>query len=90
MAPYSCYATLLLLGPLLQAVIERLKSRMEQTTVFQRSIPEDPIWSLSKLEAGAIIRVAGKETETVKLWVKDALEPLIHVVGTEAFDKTFI
>ncbi|KAI0307927.1 UreD urease accessory protein-domain-containing protein [Multifurca ochricompacta] len=94
MGPYSCYATLLLYGPLVQGVIRELEDRVQKITVFQVREPLDVLWSLSPVSGqtnGRIVRVAGKETEEVKKWLSDALRGgLVSVIGDEVYSKTFI
>lgn len=95
MGPYACYATLLLYGPRLQGVVRTLEDRMRAATVFQVKEPLDVLWSLSPVrgeagEDGRIVRVAGKETEDVKMWLSDALRGLVEVIGGEVYSKIFI
>jgi len=95
MGPYACYATLLLYGPRLQGVVRELEDKMRVATVFQVREPLDVLWSLSAVRGeagneGRIVRVAGKETEDVKKWLKDALRGLVDVIGGEVYSKIFI
>ena len=95
MAPYACYATLLLYGPRVQAIVRELEDRMRAVTVFQVREAMDVLWSLSPVRGeagneGRIVRVAGKETEDVKKWLKDALRGLVNVIGEEVYSKIFI
>ena len=94
MGPYACYATLLLYGPRLQGVVRTLEDRMRVATVFQVKEPLDVLWSLSPVrgeagDSGRIVRVAGKETEDVKMWLSDALRGLVEVIGGEVYSKIF-
>jgi len=95
MGPYACYATLLLYGPRVQGVVRELEERMRAVTVFQVREPLDVLWSLSPVrgdagDEGRIVRVAGKETEDVKKWLKDALRGLVDTIGGEVYSKIFI
>lgn len=90
MAPYSCYATILLFGPLVRKTIAVVEKEVDGMTQFQQASPSELVWSYSPLEHGGILRAAGTETEVVKRWLKRILAPLVDVVGPEAFDKTFI
>ncbi|KAI0274771.1 UreD urease accessory protein-domain-containing protein [Gloeopeniophorella convolvens] len=93
MGPYACYATLLLYGPLLEGTVRALEARVRDTTVFQAHEPPGVLWSLSAVgghAGGHIVRVAGKETEDVRLWLADALRGLVDVVGAEVYSKVFI
>ena len=71
--PYSCYATLLLFGPLVQNVIGDIKAEYETISVFKTSCPSDLIWSVSSVSDrgdGCVVRIAGKDTtEGVKSWL---------------------
>ncbi|KAL1737109.1 UreD urease accessory protein-domain-containing protein [Schizophyllum commune] len=92
LAPYSCYAMLLLFGPATQEVVKDLEEQYVKITVFKRGAPDDLLWSLSLVDSGrgAVVRVAGKETETVKHWLKDALRRLENVVGPDVYQRTFV
>lgn len=90
MGSFSCYATVLLFGPLVQDTIESIREAFAKITVFQRAEPETLLWSFSELEGGGIVRVAGAETEAVKDWLAKALAPLVAIVGAEAYSKVFV
>ncbi|KAH7344679.1 UreD-domain-containing protein [Rhizoctonia solani] len=92
LAPYGCYATLFLLGPLVQPIIRSLQVSYGNISQRQRAEPEDLIWSLSPLVEGdgVCVRVAGKETELVRQWLKARLVGLESVVGVEACSKAFV
>jgi urease accessory protein len=92
LSPYACYATLLLYGPVLQAVIQEITNSYEQLSVFKRTQPDRLIWSLSPIpgHVGCIVRVAGIETEDVKQFLKEALRSLQSVVGQDLYSKTFL
>ncbi|EUC65280.1 urease accessory protein UreD [Rhizoctonia solani AG-3 Rhs1AP] len=92
LSPYACYATLILLGPLVQPLVRSLQTSYGGISQRQRSEPEHLIWSLSPLveSDGICIRVAGKETELVRQWLKVRLVGLESVVGTEAYSKAFV
>jgi urease accessory protein len=91
LAPYSCYATLLLHGPLVQEVIDDFSRRFASLSIFRRTRPDEIIWSFSSTTgSGAIVRVAGKDTEGVKNWLKASLKRLESVVGVDVFRRTFV
>jgi urease accessory protein len=93
MGPYACYATLLLYGPLVQGVVRSLEERMQKTVVFRVREPLDVLWSVSAVHGetdGRVVRVAGKETEDVKSWLRDALRGLVDVIGAEVYSKIFV
>ncbi|KAF5356138.1 hypothetical protein D9756_004073 [Leucocoprinus leucothites] len=98
LSPYSCYAMVMLYGTQVQGIIENLKATFEAITVFKRRVPEDLIWSFSPIGipgaegvagAGAVVRVAGKETEQVKRWLKEGLKGIEEVVGVDVYCRAF-
>ncbi|KAL1748546.1 UreD urease accessory protein-domain-containing protein [Schizophyllum fasciatum] len=92
LAPYSCYAMLLLFGPATRAVVEDLEARYAAITVYKRGAPDGLLWSFSVVDGGggAVVRVAGKETEAVKHWLKGALRKLEAIVGPDVYQRTFV
>lgn len=94
LSPFSCYATLILRGPLIEGTIAHLAARYEDISVMQRRAPEDMLWSLSPIGSdkkdGMIVRVAGIETELVKGWLKDALSPLEEIIGVDIYRRAFV
>jgi urease accessory protein len=92
LAPYSCYATLILYGPQVQGVIRDLSDAYKAIVVFKCAAPADLVWSLSPIASGdgCVIRVAGKETEGVKHWLRDALLRLQDLVGIDVYRRTFV
>ncbi|KAG8952031.1 hypothetical protein FRC04_005364 [Tulasnella sp. 424] len=90
MAPYSCYATLFLVGSAVAPVLSYVEQELRSVTQFQASKPAELIWSFSPLEHGGIVRAAGMETETVKFWLKRVLVPIQSIIGSEAFDKILV
>ncbi|TDL28586.1 UreD-domain-containing protein [Rickenella mellea] len=87
---YSCYATLLLYGPLVVPTITTLAQRYASVQVYQQNVPPDFVWSLASLENGCVVRLAGKETELVKFWLRDSLKGLESVVGIDALRNAFV
>ncbi|KDN36186.1 hypothetical protein RSAG8_11018, partial [Rhizoctonia solani AG-8 WAC10335] len=92
LSPYACYATLFLLGPLVQPIVQSLQTSYGSISQQRRGEPEDLIWSLSPLVEGdgICVRVAGKETELVRQWLNVRLVGLESVVGVEAYSKAFV
>ncbi|KAG8842810.1 hypothetical protein FRB91_003909 [Serendipita sp. 411] len=101
LAPYACYATVLMYGPCTQAVSDHLQSQYNQITQMQRRTPPEPvIWSCSPLEGGlsspagvfdgCIVRVAGTETDAVRRWLREALRGLESQIGKDAYSKAFV
>ena len=92
LAPYSCYATVIIYGPLVQDTIRHLSLAYESITVFKQRAPPSILWSFSPIcdGEGCIVRVAAKETEDVKNWLKRALQGLEVVLGMDAYRRAFI
>jgi urease accessory protein len=93
LAPYSCYAMAILYGPLVQGAIRDMTAQYDQLSVYNSKAPADVLWSLSPMTwgegGGAVIRVAGKETEVVKKWLEQALVGLQEVVGIDVYRRAF-
>ncbi|KAJ7169758.1 UreD urease accessory protein-domain-containing protein [Mycena filopes] len=91
LAPYACYATLLLYGPQVQGLIRALTKEYGRITVFKAGAPARLLWSLSELgDGGAVVRVAGNESEDVRRWLRDALTELqTEQLGAEIFRRAF-
>lgn len=93
LAPYSCYAMVMLYGPLVQGAIRDMTAQYDQISVLKSKAPAEMLWSLSPMTwgegGGAVIRVAGKETEVVKKWLEQALLGLQEAVGADVFRRAF-
>lgn len=91
LAPYFCYATLIMYGINVQDIVKRLSNEYKTIVMMKKSEPPELIWSLSLIceGKGCVVRVAGKETEAVRNWLKDALKELEDTIGTDAYRKAF-
>lgn len=91
LVPYSCYAMVILYGPLVKTTIRHLCGLYDQISIFRTKVSDDLLWSLSPISSysGAIVRVAGKETETVKNWLGQSLQGLQDAMGREVYQKAF-
>ncbi|KAJ8702444.1 hypothetical protein PTI98_001155 [Pleurotus ostreatus] len=91
LAPYACFATAFLFGPLVQPAIKKLSCRYETIQVFKCTAPDKLIWSLSLVDdgAGAIVRTAGLEPEDVKMWLKEALRDVEELIGVDTYRRAF-
>ncbi|KAG6878631.1 hypothetical protein C0993_001154 [Termitomyces sp. T159_Od127] len=91
LAPYSCYAMVILYGPLVKTTLMHLSALYDQISIFRTKVPRDMVWSLSPISvhSGAIVRVAGKETETVRRWLGQSLQGLQDAIGREVYQKAF-
>ena len=90
--PYSCYATLILSGPLVQDVVAHLDKLYQSITVFRTTSPVRLIWALSPISEGKgyVVRVAGMETEDVKDWLRESLLKFQDIVGVDTYLKLFV
>lgn len=90
--PYSCYATLILSGPLVRDVVAHLDKLCQSTTVFKATSPARMIWGLSPIGEGKghIVRAAGVETEDVKDWLRESLRGFEDIVGIDTYLKLFV
>ncbi|KAI0788625.1 UreD-domain-containing protein [Abortiporus biennis] len=91
LAPYSCYATVLLYGPILEHTLHTLAARYNTITVFKKASRPKIIWSFSSLcdERGGILRVAGEEAEDVRHWLGETFKSLEDVIGIDTYRRTF-
>ncbi|KAG1784085.1 UreD urease accessory protein-domain-containing protein [Suillus placidus] len=92
LAPYSCYAMLLLYGPQTHGVVTDLQTKYRTISIFKRTAPERFLWSLTSVDdgKGTVIRAAGVDTEDVKNWFREALRGLEVVVGIDEYRKVFL
>lgn len=92
LAPYSCYAMLLLYGPQTHGVVTDLQAKYHTISIFKRTAPERFLWSLTPVDdgKGTVIRAAGVDTEDVKNWFREALRGLEAVVGIDEYRKVFL
>lgn len=93
LAPFSCYAMVLLYGPQVQETIEDISAQYKHITVYQMKQPSDSLWSFSLLgqtsRDGAIVRVAGKESEIVRSCLKIILRRLDVTIGIDTYRRAF-
>ena len=91
LAPYSCYATLIMCGPLIQDTLTSLSADFGRLTVFKQASPQDLLWSISIVGGGAgcVVRVAGTETELVKNWLGEKLVALESAMGPDLYRRAF-
>ncbi|KAI0639714.1 UreD-domain-containing protein [Trametes polyzona] len=91
LAPYSCYATVIIYGDLVQDTIRHLSAAYGAITVFKQHSPPSLLWSLSQIceGKGCVVRVAAKETEEAKTWLGRALSDLEGVLGVDVYRRAF-
>jgi len=90
MAMFACYATVLLIGPKVNAIGAVLSTAYRALSIYQRVSPERMVWSLGEIEGGWVVRVAAKETETVREWLREQLVGLSELVGADVYSKAFV
>lgn len=92
-APYHCYATLLLFGPSTSALLATLAASFARITQYPQSNPYELVWSFSALHHGSagIARCAGRSTEAVREWVREVLAAggIVDVVGHDLWQNAF-
>ena len=92
LAPYSCYATVILYGPTIRETLRDVSQRCERISVFKQASPPPLLWSFSWIgpnREGGVIRVAGKDTEDVRNSLKELLHTIEPVVGIDTYRKAF-
>ncbi|KAJ7783654.1 UreD urease accessory protein-domain-containing protein [Mycena maculata] len=88
--PYSCYATVMLYGPQVQGVISVLGEEYGRISVFKTAEPAELLWSMSAFgDGGVVLRIAGRETETVRKWLGNALKGLEALAGIDVYRRAF-
>lgn len=101
LAPYACYATLFLIGPQVETVVSLLASKYDSISQMQVPQPDSLVWSMSPLTlpavqdgskhlSGSIVRLMGMETEQVRNWLKEALQPLASSIGSDVLRAAFL
>lgn len=92
-APYSCYATLILVGPALAPLLDHLRTAFGSITQYKQSRPYSMLWSFSELEKGkgGVARCAGNSTEAVKDWVVQVLKDggIEDLIGKDLWKNAF-
>ena len=92
LAPYSCYATLILCGPAVADVVRVLDDRYREISVYKHRSAPELLWSLSAAagDGGRIVRVAGRETEDVRTWLRESLSGLEGLLGADTLRRAFV
>ena len=92
LAPYSCYATVLLYGPATRETLCDISKRCEEISVFKQASPPPLLWSFSWIgpqRQGGVVRVAALDTEGVRNFLKELLHPIKALVGIDTYRKAF-
>lgn len=90
MGVYSCYATLILCGPKLRGITQMLAAVYREISIYQRTSTPDLLWSMSQVEYGCVVRIAGAKTEGVRSWIREHLNGLVDCVGADVLGKALI
>lgn len=90
MGGYHCYAMLIISGDKVKSLLDRFTGLYRRISVYQQNNPDFLIWSLSMIDSGCVVRVAGKETELVKNWLREQLGGLEDIVGSDVYSKAFV
>jgi len=92
LAPYSCYGTAILYGPVMRETLRDVSQRCEKISVFKQASPPPLLWSFSWLgpgREGGVIRVAAMDTEGVRNFLRGLLHTIKPVVGIDTYCKAF-
>lgn len=92
LAPYSCYATVILYGPATRETLRDVSQRCKGISVFKQASPPPLLWSFSWVgpeREGGVIRVAATDTEGVRNCLKELLHTIETVVGIDTYHKAF-
>ncbi|SPO28821.1 uncharacterized protein UTRI_05135_B [Ustilago trichophora] len=87
--PFACYATLLLAGrdcqPIIQGLTEEFGAIQQRPTTSLWNESEGVLWSLSQLEEITVVRIAAKDSQTVRKWLYERLNGLQAVIGRDLY-----
>ncbi len=91
LAPYSCYATVLMYGPLLERAMQDLSGQYQAISVFKHTKRPELIWSLTDIAdgKGRVLRVSARQPEDVRRWLGCALRHLESIVGKDTYRDVF-
>lgn len=84
MGRFNCLATLMLIGPKLKSAAEALCKEIAARPVVKRAAV---LCSASAIQAGAMLRVAGEEVETVRRELRGQLAFLGDLLGDDPFAR---
>jgi urease accessory protein len=79
----DCFATLLMTGPALEAHAQAWLDQISQSPICADGI----VFSASPMPGGAIVRVAGDETEAVLKWIRARLGFIADLIGEDPWAR---
>ncbi|RUP43841.1 UreD urease accessory protein-domain-containing protein [Jimgerdemannia flammicorona] len=73
LGPYTCFATLILLGASLADAVAAILVRFDEVSLQRTTRPRELMWTVSPVcrGGGVLVRVAGMETEAVRGFLKE-------------------
>lgn len=79
----DCFATVLLLGkPLIPSAVS-----LEEKLNARPSPDAGLLFSISPIEQGAVLRIAGQRTETVGQWIREQFQFIRELVGQDPWER---
>jgi urease accessory protein len=84
MGRYDCLGLILMLGPDVAVEAGAIVAWAAAEPIHDR---EDLIFSVSPVAGGAVIRVAGMQTETVARWIRQRLGFLTTLLGADPWSR---
>ena len=69
-----------------------LDDRYREISVYKHRSAPELLWSLSAAagDGGRIVRVAGRETEDVRTWLRESLSGLEGLLGADTLRRAFV
>ncbi|KIJ32104.1 hypothetical protein M422DRAFT_36019 [Sphaerobolus stellatus SS14] len=96
LAPYTCYATVMMFGPLVKDIALNLVRMQSNLVQMQSQATPSFMWSISEVQHGGcsapgwVLRVVGVEREKVRNWLREAMRAIERAVGKEVYSKAFV
>jgi urease accessory protein UreH len=81
---FNCFATLVMVGALVQQAANRLLEEVSRAAVKRRS---SFLLSASPLKSGAVLRVAGEQVSEVDRYLRKLLTPLAGLLGEDPWSR---
>jgi urease accessory protein len=84
MGSCDCFGVMLLLGPRVQAACAEILAWSNAQPVDRN---EKIVFAASPLPSGAVIRVAGPETQAVGQWIRQRLASVMAMLGADPWSR---